>query len=377
MTGPWRLRLAEPRTLLPVLLALAGIAANGLVAAANRGSWNTDFFQFYSAGKLAGSGHLYDWTAIAALERRESSKPIPFGRIPAFALAFKPLSALPPSLARLLWLCAGIGALAGFLALWPLSHRLWALAAICWSLPAAMCLAFGEDSVLYLFFAALGLRLLVGGRDFWAGLALSVCAAKPHLALLLPVVLLARLKWRALLGGLAGGAVLTAVSFALEGPGWVGRLLALARRPEFDPVPERMPNLRGLLTFVGGGFAAEAVLGLAVIVAVWLLARRLPLEVGMTLAVACGLMLGHHGYVYDAELLLPALLLAYEGPHPEWLRKWALILFTPLPYVFFMTDMELPAHLAVTGYTVALMAVLAYGLRRAGPRTAAVAPSLR
>jgi hypothetical protein len=188
------LKLIERRALALICLALAGIAFNGWLAVSNSSTWNVDFNQFYVAGKLAGTGHLYDWTAIKSLEPEQNRKAIPFIRIPAFALAFKPLSSMPYSLARALWLCAGIAALAGFAVLWPFSRRRWACVAICWSAPAAMCLAFGQDTVLFLLFAALGLRLLLRGRDFWAGVAFSMCAAKPHLALLLPVVLAAKLS---------------------------------------------------------------------------------------------------------------------------------------------------------------------------------------
>ena len=62
-----------------------------------------------------------------------------------------------------------------------------------------------------MFFVAQGFWLLLRGREFWAGMALSVCAAKPHLAVLLPVLLAAKLKWKALLWGLAGGIVIMLV----------------------------------------------------------------------------------------------------------------------------------------------------------------------
>ena len=355
--------MTKRRNLLLVALALAGIATNGVVAVANSDTWNVDFNQFYAAGTLAGSGHLYDWPSLRALELAQGTKAIAFVRIPIFALAFKPFSALPHALARLLWLGACIGALGGFVALWPLPHRLWACVVVCWSAPVAMCLAFGQDTTLFLFCAALGLRLLLSGRDFWAGVALSVCVAKPHLALLLPALLVAKLKWRALLGGLAGGVALVLASFAVEGTGWVSGLLALMCLPEFYTAPQRMPNLRGLLWRTGADLPGEIALGLTVVVALWFVSRRLPLPSGMALALACGLMVSHHAYVYDAVVLFPAILLSFDGPYPAWLREWAVVICTPLPFLLFMTNLELVAQLAVTGYTAALMAATAYELR--------------
>jgi hypothetical protein len=365
----WWARAAQRRNLAVICLALVGVIAMLGMALANSSTWGVDFNQYYAAGKLAGTGHLYDWDAIRPLELERNSKAVPYGRFPVFAFAFKPLSSLPYGLARVLWLCIGIAALACFVAMWPLSRRSWACVAICWSGPVAMCLAFGQDSVLFLFFVALGLRLLTRGRDFWAGVALSVCASKPHLAVLLPVVLVATQKWRALLGGIAGGVALMLVSFAVEGPPWPDRLLSLMRLADFDPAGNRMPNTRGLLSFFGESRSAETALTLVVVAAVWWLSSRLQLRSVFTLALACGLLVSHHAYFYDALLMLPALLLPFEEPHPEWLRKWALVLFTPVPYLLLLTKADLPGHLAVSGYTVALMGAMGYALWRGNPGT--------
>jgi hypothetical protein len=364
--------MARRRNLLLVACGFAGLAVNCLLALANSSTWDVDFNQYYSAGKLAGTGHLYDWDSIRSLELERNVRAVPFGRIPAFAIAFKPLSALPYPVARALWLCCGIAALAGFVYLWPFSSRAWALVAICWSAPVAMCLALGQDSILFLFFVALGIRLLIGGHDVWAGFAFSACIAKPHLALLLPVFLIARLKWKALLAGAAGCTASILLSFAAEGKDWPNRILTLTRMPDFDPAPGRMPNLRGLLSLFGGGLAAEVALGLVVAAAVWLLCRSKPLPTAGAMVLAGGLLLGHHAYFYDAVLLLPALLLPFQAsspdpaPHPEWMRRWALFLFSPLPYLFLLTNLGMLGHVAITGYTLALIAVetIAVTMRR-------------
>lgn len=333
-----------------------------LLAWGNRDSWNVDFTQFYTAGSLVGTGHLFDWSTIQALELQHSSTAVPYIRLPFYAVIFKALSVLPYPLARVLFLIIEIAALAGFVALWPFSRRSWASVAACWSLPAAMCLSFGQDSVLFLFFFALGFRLLtapvspgLGRRDFWAGVALSVCASKPHIAVLLPVVLAAQARWKALLGGAAGGITIVALSFAAEGSDWPARYLALARTPDFEHAVNRMPNLRGLLTWFGAGITIELLLALAAAVGIFVLSRNLPLKYGMAVALAGGVLLSHHAYVYDCVLLLPALLLPFEEQLPDWLRMWAGLLLTPVPYMFILTDLALPGHLAVTGYTVALL----------------------
>ena len=86
------------------------------------------------------------------------------------------------------------------------------------------------------------------------------------------------------------------------------------------------------------------------------------------LGTACGLLVSHHAYCYDALLMLPALLLAYEEPHPEWLRTWALVLFTPVPYLSLLSNADLPGHLTVSGYIMGFMGAMGYALWRGGPR---------
>jgi hypothetical protein len=350
-------RTVRHRNLSVACLALSGLIAMLLLAFANRSAWSVDFNQYYSAGLLAGTGHLYDGHSILALELQRNSTAVPFGRLPVYAFAMKPLSALPYPVARVVFFLTEVAALAGFIALWPFPRRDWALEAVCWSAPVAMCLAFGQDSVLFLFFVTLGLWLLLRGRNFGAGLAFSICASKPHLAVMLPFVLAARKNYTALLGGVSGIAILLLLSFAVEGPQWPARLLALARLPDFDPAPGRMPNLRGLLSFFGGNLLLELALAVIAAGAIWILSARIPLKSGITVALAGGLMLSHHAYSYDALLLLPALLLPFENAGPEWLRLWALILITPVPYMLLLTSVEFPAHFLITGYTVAFLTV--------------------
>ena len=361
-------------------LAAVGIAVMLVLILTSRDTPSVDFNQFYSAGKLVGTGHLYDWPAIRSLELEHNSNTTPFVRLPIYALIFRGLSVLPYPLARLLYLWIELAALAGALVLWPFSRfenrwaRVWL--ALCWFAPLTIGLVIGQDPVLVLFFMSLGCRLLVSGKsDFWAGVAFSICASKFHLVALLPVALVAQSRWKALLGGAAGGAVILGTSFALEGPDWPGRFLALTRLQVFDPALQRMPNLRELLSFTGAGFPVEVALSLLAVAVIFLLCRRLPLPYAMSLALAGGLLISHHAYLYDCVLLLPAILLVLDEPFPAWLRTWARLLLTPMPYILLMTDIQLPGNLAITGFTIALLATLVHRLRQpsAVPTLAALA----
>jgi hypothetical protein len=321
-----------------------------------------DFNEFYSASQLAGTGHLYDWARSRELESRNGSIAIPFGRIPVYGVLLKPLTTLPYLYARTVWLVLNVAALIGFALLWPGKRRRDAIMLLCWSCPAAVLLESGQDTGLFLFLVTAGVRLLQSKRDFLAGLVFSLCAAKFHLALGIPIFLLARRRWGALAGGLAGGLVQLAISFAAEGRDWPSHLMQLSKISDFSPAPMRMPNLLGLTHWIPFGFYVEAALALLALAAVWLVARRSPLTVGATAAVTAGLLVSHHAYVYDAVLLLPGVALALRLRAPKFLRQWALLVAIPFPYLFLIVGRWgwVAAQPIINGFSLSLLGLLAF-----------------
>jgi hypothetical protein len=336
-------------------------------SAAERGN---DFNEFYSASKLAGTGHIYDWDRIQELELRNGSDTIPFGRLPVYGVLLKPLTVLPFNYARVAWLLVSAAALFGFALLWPGLRRQDAIVMLCWSCPAAFMLSMGQDTGLFLFCVTVGLRLLQSKRDFAAGLVFSLCAAKFHLALGIPVFLLARHKWGALAGGVAGGLLQLAISFTAEGLEWPARLLHLASISEFSPAPLRMPNLLGLTNSLPFGGYIEAVLGLLALTAVWIVSRRSALAIGATAALVGGLLVCHHAYVYDAVLLLPAFALALRLPADNVLRYWALLLCVPIPYLLLVQRHGIwaLAQFSINGFGLLLLGLLAFHSLKVGWR---------
>ncbi len=336
----------------------------------------SDFNQFYSAAKLAGTGNLYDFGRMQELELRHGPHPIPFGRLPVYGILLKPLTVLTYNYARVAWLLVNLAALIGFAALWPVGRRQDAIMMLCWSCPAAILLSTGQDTGLFLFMVTVGLRLLQSKRDFAAGLLFSLCAAKFHLALGIPVFLLARRKWGALAGGLAGGLVQLAISFAAEGQQWPARLKQLSSISDFSPSPWRMPNLLGLTHWLPYGGVLEALLAVSVIAAVWIVSRRSALTIGATAAVIGGLLVSHHAYVYDAVLLLPACALALRLPLPTAVRYAALALCVPIPYVLLMQEHGswVAAQVLINGFGLSILGILSFhALRRPDVRRLRVA----
>jgi hypothetical protein len=240
-----------------------------------------------------------------------------------------------------------------------------------------MCLAKGQDTVIFLFFFSLGISLLIRQHDFLAGLAFSACVAKPHLALLVPVLLIAQRRWSAMLGGTVGTVLAVAVSSYVEGRDWPFRLLALTKLPGFDPAGGHMPNLRGLLSSLGGGISVEICVGVVIAAAIWFLSGSRPLPVVGALVLAGGLLLSHHAYFYDAVLLLPALFLPFHDPGLKWMRNWALLLFTPAPYVLLLEDVGLTVHVAISGYTVVLTGMMFWRVLRTAANGDSILPGRR
>ncbi|MFN7997669.1 MAG: glycosyltransferase family 87 protein [Bryobacteraceae bacterium] len=342
-----------------VFACLAGIAVNlwiGLRAPERGSDWN----QFYSASKLAGSGHLYEYDRIRRLELQNGKIAIPFGRAPIYAAILKPLTSLPYATSRAAWLALSVLAITLFVVLWPGIPRREACMMLCWSCPLAILLSTGQDTALFLFLVAAALRLLEYQSDFTAGLILSLCGAKFHLGLGIPVFLVARGRWRALAGGLAGAAVQVGLSFWIEGLDWPRQLLRLSSISDFSPSPAKMPNLLGLTHWLTFNPALEAVLAFLALVAVWVIARNRDLHAGAAAAITAGLLASHHSYVYDCVLLLPGIMLALQAPVRPVLRSWALVLCVPVPYLFLMQESApLVGQIAINGFSLSLLGTLA------------------
>src|SRR5579863_424084 len=169
-----------------VCLALLGPA----VALTFRGM--TDFMDLYAGARLTFTGDQYNVARVLATEAHSTgffSATRLFMRLPVFGLLLWPIAQLPYSWASPIWelLCAC--AIAGFAALWP-AKRVWVVTACCWSLPVWMTLAEGQDVAFLLLSLALAAIALRRKQPITCGLVLSLCLAKYHLFLLLPLWLM-------------------------------------------------------------------------------------------------------------------------------------------------------------------------------------------
>jgi hypothetical protein len=300
---------------LVVAACLAGLIAQTIPLAKD---WDAirqgrnDFPAFYLCPRLLGTGQLYDQAAFQAEQARilgRTNANIQFVRLPYMAVMLAPLSRLPFSAAYALWQALSIAALAAFSWLWPGRRALTAVI-LCWYPAVGANLANAQDVAFLLLAVAIVAALVRRGRDVGAGLVLALCAAKIHICLFLPVLIVGRRTWRLGAGFAAGLTVLLAVSFAAAGMSWPAAWLQAIGSPLVSPHIAKSSLL---------AFAAEAVHGpalwaiaggliLAVGAGVFIVSRRSSFLLGLGAALAGGLLVAFHVYAQDYLLALPLIL---------------------------------------------------------------------
>jgi len=341
------------------LLCFAGLAVNAvLYLPFLHYTPDTDFLGLYPGGKLCGTGHLYDTLHVLAVQRdaigHNNSQRL-FIRPPFYAAILWPLAQLPYQQAFEAFQMLMLAAVAAFVWFFPAADRRAAAVACCWSMPLFGSFVFGQDLALLLGLTAVSLMLLKINRPIQAGAALSLCAIKPHLFLLLPLLVLERRMWRFGAGLLAGGSVLIALSFLAAGPKWLPAFWGAATLPQTNRGLAAMPNLNGL---VNGRLPWEIAGALIVCALVWYVIRRSNLAWSFGAVLAGGILISHHTYIADCAILLPALLIMQEQADRNWQRLLALFLITPLGFVWvYLAGAGLLGRLALVFFALSFLAV--------------------
>ncbi|MDE3177543.1 MAG: DUF2029 domain-containing protein [Pseudomonadota bacterium] len=273
------------------LANLAGLAALASYAPAGvdpRGEpLGTDFVSFWTAGRMALSGHaaaIYSPQAHLAAERALFGHPIDwyaFFYPPIFVLFCLPLGALPYLGALAAWLALSFAAmLTALRALAPrFAHPLVVLA-----FPGVLATAgHGQNAFLTTALFAGGASLLER-RPLLAGALFGALIFKPQLAAAIPLGLLLAGRYRALAGMAASGAALAAAS--LIAFGWETWAAFLAETPLTRATLERglvefakMPSVYAGLRELGAGsplaYAAQGLAALAAFAGLaWTLRRE-------------------------------------------------------------------------------------------------------
>lgn len=334
-----------------------------------------DFSSFYTGAALIGSGELYSPSANVSFQRATLGVAPPPGlyycRPPFHAALLRPLAWLPYQTAYRIFQGLSLSAFLWFA--WRFTKELPHLPVLCaWSIPILVTIFNGQDAFLVTAAAAGAVLLRRAGRPFLAGLLLSLCAAKFHLFLFVPVALFFCREWRMLGGGAAGGAVLTAVSFATAGWRWPLDYARMLTNPAINPRGAYPMNLRALVFDLTGHDSALVVVlwslpvVAAVVYALWKAKESLTIEISLGVALLAGLLLSHHAFVYDGSLLLLVLVLFRGcGAVGRCLATLAV-----LPPLYLLASFGAPYSAALPVCLLGLLAFMTAGMAtsRAGVR---------
>jgi hypothetical protein len=298
-----------------------------------------DFVAFYTGAKLAGTPELYDAeTNIAVIEDTLGVRMIRtlYIRHPFYAAALKPLAWFPYLTAYAIFTLATLGSFLWFVVRF--SHECPSLPFFAaFSIPLLAAESNGQDPALLVAIVGVSVLLTRVGRDFAAGMVLSLCILKPHLFLFVPLLLLLKKRWSMIAGGVCGTAGLTLFGIVVNGPASIPGWLAVMRNPWINADAEEMPNLHGLTAALQGGLGMEVGLAAVVLLAfLWLVAKSDSYELLLGAALVSGLLANFHSAISDDLLLVPVMVLVTGTSGFIPLRVVSALILTPIPYFLAM-----------------------------------------
>ena len=291
-----------------------------------------DFTLFWAASYLSLTGDplaVYDFSQLRAAEQQvfgpEVDLPWPYP--PTFLLMVLPVSLLPYLASLAIWLCATLAVY--LLVLCRIGPH---------PLTFLLTLAFPGTFINFIcgqngFLAAalLGGGLLLLARCPWtAGMLLGLLCFKPHLALLVPLALLAGRHWKALMGALTTAVGLSVASGLVFGwqvwaAFWSNLPFAIRLLGNETAPWQKMPSVFAATMLLGGGFLLawilQALVMLSAAAAVaWVWRRGASLPIRSSVLVLGLLLFPAHIFNYDLALLsLPLSWLGWEGYQKGWL----------------------------------------------------------
>jgi hypothetical protein len=302
---------------LAILLAVLGLAqAWALLRFQPAG---LDFLPLWTAGRMAWSGHVYDFAAITHAQAwllPNFPWPRPYAYPPTTLLLLAPLGALPFWPALGLWMALGFGVF--LYAGTRLAPGRRALVVALLLLSPSVVLAAVVDQAVVLVGGLTVLAMVdLDGRPRRAGVWLALAAViKPQAVLLAPLALVAGGAFEALVSTAVVVAALVGLSVAVFGfPLWTQWLASL---PGFQKAIESVPNLMaGVITPLGAanllGLAGPAAIAWRAAFALlgaglaWTtFARRADPATRLAALAAGSLLIAPYAMAYDGAMLVPA-----------------------------------------------------------------------
>lgn len=322
-----------------ILLALYLISAVLMVATSHQGldafkkPLGHDFITYWAASQLALSGNAvgaYDLLTIVHVEWAlvPGFKTLnPWVYPPTYLLLVMPLALLP-----YVWAFAAFMGLT-FAAFWIVLRRIEAR-------PGSLLLLLAFPGVYVNLVEGQNAFLtcaLIGGALLWlqtrplaAGFLIGLLTIKPHLGLLLPLVLIAGRHWRALLAAALTAVLFLALSLAvLSTETLTAFTTALHNFPglllQQEKLPAKMPSLFAAARLLGMPVTLAAIIHAAIampvaIAATWVWARCRDAALCSAILVVGSLLVSPYVFNYDLVwLALPITWLAGLGMRDGWL----------------------------------------------------------
>jgi len=141
-------------------------------------------------------------------------------------------------------------------------------------------------------------------------------------------------------GAAFGGCVLLALSFAAAGKSWPISYYKTLADARISTGMAHMPNLHSLFGTGRLSLPLQIAAGLALAAGIFLAARGASnFEGPLALALVAGVLAGFHGYLSDAALFLPALMIFSTASYAS---LPAMALITPIPWVFLQLPKPFP-----------------------------------
>ena len=347
----------------PLILAaiVTGIIFLGLIAYVNRVriiAGQADFAQLYAGASLVGTPDLYSARAnddVIAKAAGVTMEGVTYSRLPFYAWLLKPFTLLPYRAAYYSFVLLNIAAALVFIFRFTTICRELPLFSA-FSLPLLIAFAQGQDTPILLLLVSGVFLLAQRGRDFTAGLILSLCSIKFHLFSMLAVAIIMHKRWRLFGGAVVGGLALLALSFAAAGPDWPSQYLKLATSGYLDPCPGCMPNVKGMSVNMP---QLEWPLTAAVLILFLLLARRIrDFEIVFALSLIAGLLVSLHAYPQDTVLLLLSFAIFISRSTDKLLRSMMALAVSPPAHLLLLA--RDPYSAAVPAAYIAMLGFAAY-----------------
>ncbi len=295
----------------------------------------SDFDTFWAGAILALHGQAaaaYDVGTIRAAEmagaQLQDGRWFIYLYPPMFQLLALPLGLVPYVVALGLFLAASLAALA--VCVRAILPRAWPLLALAAFPPVMLNVVTGQNGCATA--ACFGAAMLwLERRPAMAGAALGLLAAKPHLAVCVPLGLLAARRWRALFSCAGMAAALSLLSWAVLGTRTWRAFLATApvgHAMLMNPdIWRKMASAFAAVRLLHGGenlaWGVQALAGCAALACVVLVCRRRPGAGAEVATITCAAMFCTP-YVWDYDLLglaIPLAWLAAQASTLGW-RAW-------------------------------------------------------